>query len=346
MVTLAIRRIVVCARRRLVILSACLLAAGALYAAAAPFGPVAAQDARAAPKPPQVPKPARKFRVNVEKIYYQQFRLISEATRNLAEQRPGLPDLYFIGFAGDAHEDVFLRELRSVGKLFDDRFDTKNRSVLLINNPKTVGTAPLANSHNLLAALDQVRNRMDPDEDVLFLFLTSHGDPDLLSVNFKPMRMNNLRAQDLRHLLDRSQIKWRVIVVSACYSGSFVDDLKDENSLIVTAARHDRPSFGCSHENDFTYFGRAYFDRALRESFSFTDAFASAVDMVTFWEKAENLQPSLPQIHVGAAIRPKLKEIEARLRLRYASRGDGPKGPAQCCARPADAPDEEQQTPN
>ena len=223
MVRLSIRQKVVHASRRLVVLSASVLAAGAFYAASAPLAPVAAQDARAAPKPTQRPKPARSFRVNVEKTYYQQFRLISEATRNLAAQRPGLPDLYFIGFAGDAHEDVFLRELRSVGKLFDDRFDTKNRSVLLINNPKTVGTAPLANSHNLLAALDQVRNRMDPDEDVLFLFLTSHGDPDLLSVNFKPLRMNNLRAQDLRHLLDRSQIKWRVIVVSACYSGSFVD---------------------------------------------------------------------------------------------------------------------------
>ena len=332
--------------RHLVVLSIVLLVAGMFSTAPTPFGHAQAQDAKAEPAPGERAARSKAFRVNVEKIYYRQFRLIGQATRELAKQRPGVPDLYFVGFAGDAHQDVFLREMRSVGKLFEDRFDTKKRSVLLINNPATVGTMPLANSHNLLAALDQVRNRMDPDEDVLFLFLSSHGDPDVLSVNFKPLRLNNLKAKDLRYLLDKSRIKWRVVIVSACYSGSFIDDLKDENSLIITAARHDRPSFGCSHENDFTYFGRAYFDKALRDTFSFTDAFASAVEMVTFWEKSEDLQPSQPQIHVGAAIRPKLDEIEARLRQRYASRSGGPTAPAQCCTRPSETPDEDQEAPN
>lgn len=261
-----------------------------------------------------VPDPAAGSSVNVEKVYYKQFRLVGEAMRALADQRPGVPDLYFIGFAGDASQDVFLREMRSVRALFDDRFDTQGRSITLINNAATVETVPLANSHNLLAALDQVSTRMDRDEDVLFLFLTTHGKPGVLAVNFEPLQLNNLTAANLRALLDRSGIKWRVIVVSACYSGSFIDALKTETTLVVAAARKDRVSFGCSHENDFTYFGRAYFDQALRRSYSFVDAFEIARKSVNEWETDGDLKPSLPQIFIGDEIRPKLAEVEARLR--------------------------------
>lgn len=275
----------------------------------------AAGNGRAVPQLIVPNPPASNQALNVEKIYYKQFRLIGQAARALANQRPGIPDLYFIGFAGDASQDVFLREMRSVRTLFDERFDTRNRSIMLINNAATVETIPLANTHNLLAALDQVATRMDREEDVLFLFLTTHGTPGILAVNFDPLQLNDLTALDLRSLLDRAEIKWRVIVVSACYSGSFIDTLKDENTLIVTAARKDRVSFGCSHENDFTYFGRAYFDKALRTTYSFIDAFDAARKTVNTWEVEEELTPSMPQIFIGEDIRPKLAEIEQRLRL-------------------------------
>lgn len=288
---------------------------GEASADSAGSGPGAAADSGETVPHLTVPSPAVGSKVNVEKVYYKQFRLVGRATRALAEQRPGVPDLYFIGFAGDASQDVFLREMRSVHALFDDRFDTRDRSITLINNAATVETVPLANSHNLLAALDRVATRMDRAEDVLFLFLTTHGTPGVLSVNFEPLQLNDLTAASLRSLLDRSRITWRVIVVSACYSGSFIDALKTETTLIVTAARKDRVSFGCSHENDFTYFGRAYFDQALRGTYSFVDAFDTARKTVGKWESDEDLKPSLPQIHVGSEIRPKLAEIEQRLRL-------------------------------
>lgn len=252
--------------------------------------------------------------INVEKTYYSQFRLLREATHRMAEQRPGVPDLYFVGFAGDAKQDVFLREMKSVRSLFDDRFDTSSRSLALINNRATMETLPLASTHNLVATLNQVARRMDKDEDVLFLFLTTHGNPGVLEVDFPPLGLNNLTAKRLRKMLDDTGIKWRIIVVSACYSGSFIEPLRNESSLVLTAARHDRVSFGCSHENDFTYFGRAYFDQALRGTHSFVDAFEQARVTVHKWETDEELEPSLPQIHVGDAIKPKLARIEARLR--------------------------------
>src|SRR5579883_1315767 len=154
---------------------------------------------------------------------------------------------------------------------------------------------------------------MNVDNDILLLYLTSHGSNHLLSVHFPELALDNLPDRELKKLLDRAGIKWRIIVISACYSGSFIDTLKDDNSLIITAAAKDKASFGCSSENDFTYFGDAYINHALRLDRSFISAFYRARDAIAEREKAENLVPSEPQIYIGEAIKAKLAAPEQRL---------------------------------
>lgn len=256
-------------------------------------------------------------RVDVESLYYAQGDLLRAAVDRLAPQRAGVVDLYFVGFGGDAGQDVFLREASAVQRLFDTRFDTTGRSLLLLNNGRTAATLPLANAHNLERALTGVAERMDTGEDVLFLFLTSHGSEDhRLAVDFWPLGLNDLPAPRLRELLDASGIRNRVVVVSACYSGGFVDALRDDHTLVLTAAARDRQSFGCGHENDFTYFGKAYFDQALRQELDFAAAFALAAQAIAQRETAEDLTPSRPQMAMGAAIGPVLERLAGRLRQR------------------------------
>jgi hypothetical protein len=101
---------------------------------------------------------------------------------------------------------------------------------------------------------------MDPDEDILMLFLTSHGSEDHeLAVDFWPLELNTIKPEDLRKALDEAGIRFRVLVISACYSGGFLPALSDDNTLIMAAAAADRQSFGCANENEYTYFGRALF---------------------------------------------------------------------------------------
>ena len=52
-------------------------------------------------------------------------------------------------------------------------------------------------------------------------------------------------------------------LISACYSGVFVDPVGAPNRIILTAAREDRTSFGCSDDADFTHFGGAFLRDAL-----------------------------------------------------------------------------------
>jgi hypothetical protein len=251
--------------------------------------------------------------VDVEQVYYAQATHMRAALIPIAAHQPGETSLYFLGFASWANQDVFLKEARFAQNLFDQKFGTADRSLLLVNNPATVHQQPLASVSNLGLALDGLAGKMDPAQDVLFLFLTSHGSPDHLAVRYDRFELDGLSAETLRHLLDESRIKWRVIAISACYSGSFIETLKSPSTLIMTASRRDRTSFGCGNENDFTYFGEAYFSQALEKTSSFIDAFDLAKSAIAERESKEKLTPSEPQIFIGDAIRPKLAEIEARL---------------------------------
>ena len=226
--------------------------------------------------------------VDVEATYYSQARLLDDAVKTLHRHRPGVADLYFVGFGGYAHQDVFLREVQSVHGMFDERFDTATAPCPDQQSGDAGGYAP-GQRHNLERVLENVARRMDVDEDILFLFLTSHGSRDhRLSAEFWPLGLNDLPAEELADILDRAGIKWRVIVVSACFSGGFLDSLADENSLVIAAARRDRQSFGCAHENEWTYFGQAYFDEQLRHEYSFTDAFDAAAAAIAARKRRRN----------------------------------------------------------
>jgi hypothetical protein len=149
---------------------------------------------------------------------------------------------------------------------------------------------------------------MNADEDVLVLFVTAHGSPEQrLSAWQPPLELAPLTPTALARMLQDAGIKWRVVVVSACYSGGFVEPLRDDNSIVITAAAADRSSFGCEGGRDFTYFGQAYFRDALAKTASFTEAFEIARELVTRQEATEGLPASLPQIAAGRAIGELLK---------------------------------------
>jgi peptidase C13-like protein len=251
--------------------------------------------------------------VDAQRTLRAQQGLLAASLAGLSAQRPGVVDLYFMAFAGTSTQDVFMKEVRSAQALFDRRFDTRGRSLLLVNNPRTVTELPVASNDNLRAALAGVAGKMNVEEDILFLYLTSHGGKHVFSVHFPELGLADLRDTELRAILDRSGIKWRVLVISACYSGSFVDALKNEHTLILTAAAANKTSFGCSNENDFTYFGDAYINTALRHTLSFVAAFDQARDIISARERAEMLVPSQPQIYIGKAMKAKLQQLEQRL---------------------------------
>ncbi len=264
---------------------------------------------------PRYPSPA------AEPVLAIQAKLLDQALSDLDDERPNVTDLYFVAFGGVASEDVFRNDVESARKVMDERWDTADRSIVLLNNSRTLLETPIASLTNLRETLTEIAGAMNPEEDVLMLYLASHGRPEELEVSLPPLELTPVTPTGLRALLDESGIKWRIIVVSSCYSGSFIPALQDDNTLVITAARADRTSFGCGYRSERTYFGEAFFDHGMARADSITAAFDKARARIAQREQAEHFSPpSEPQIYVGAAMTEKLKELERGNASRAAGR--------------------------
>jgi hypothetical protein len=161
-------------------------------------------------------------------------------------------------------------------------------------------------------ALRRLGARMNRERDVLFLSISSHGakDPAIVVSNAQ-LPLNDLTREGLAEALEESGIKWRVIIISACYAGGFIDSLKNPQTIVITAAAADRTSFGCSNDRDLTYFGEAFYRDALPEAHSIRDAFDKAKAAITARERREHVDPSRPQAYFGSELEAKLASMNA-----------------------------------
>jgi hypothetical protein len=261
--------------------AACLAALCAPVAA-----PAQAPDARgAAVRNEAADGPAQVAR-RVQTALYAQGELLARQMAALRQGDPHRQEMYALFVAGDGSQEVFRREVEWVSGEFARRFDTAGRSLVLANSRSAVARLPMATDAGIERALAALARRMDRDQDLLFVFQTSHGSADHeLQIAMPGMELPQLPARRLGELLKASGIRRQVVVVSACYSGGFIDSLKGPTTWVITAARADRSSFGCADENDFTYFGRALFKESLPRSATLSDAFAQARAHVAEWER-------------------------------------------------------------
>ncbi len=245
---------------------------------------------------------------------YNQDKLLSENSTALENNDPNEVELYFLGISGDGSQAVFRREIQFVQALFKSKFKTGGKSTVLINSRETVEEAPLATTTSIRQTINEIANKMDVSEDILFIYMTSHGSKKATFTIRQPeMGLPDLSADTLSEILKSTPIKWKVIVISACYSGKFIQPLKDDYTLIITASDEDKKSFGCSDESEFTYFGDAYFNQALNRTSDFIEAFDLAISFIESKEKAKNYKSSEPQIHKPQAIIKQLKKWRSSL---------------------------------
>ncbi len=221
-------------------------------------------------------------------------------------------DVYFVGFAGFGEQRVFRKEAELAGRVFGARFATANRSLLLVNDIHDRRTYPLATFDNLRIAVNAIGRRMHPDRDTLVLMLTSHGnDEDGIAITNGKMPEDALSPEDVREILDESHIRWRVVVVSACYSGIFIPVLRNDSTLVMTAADSHHSSFGCDDTRDLTYFGEALLQDALPHACSLNQAYADMAHIIHQREAEEHEIHSNPRLFVGPRMQARLPQLEA-----------------------------------
>lgn len=240
-------------------------------------------------------------------------RRLARALAPLLPQRKGVVDAYVLSVALDS-DPVFGREAREAGKVLSRRYDAAGRTLVLGGSDGSAPSPlPMGSPVNFEAALARIAELMNPAEDVLVLYATSHGAPFGIVYNDGNEGWGAISPNRLARLLDSFGIHRRLLIVSACYSGVFVPVLSGPQTMIVSAASSDRSSFGCVAENDWTFFGDALINRALRKPQSLEPAIIEAMKLISGWERQGNLKPSIPQMSTGIDVQQWLTPLEARM---------------------------------
>jgi len=243
----------------------------------------------------------------------EEHRRLTRALGALAPQRAGVVDAYVLSIALDS-DPVFGREARAAGSVLGRRYDAVGRTLVLAGSDGTAASAlPRGSPSSFAIALARIAELMDRREDVLVLYTTSHGAPFGLYYNDGDSGYGAISPNRLRAMLDELGIGNRLLILSACYSGIFVPRLASETTAIVTAAASDRTSFGCEAENDWTFFGDAMINRALRKPQSLGAAFGEASGLIAEWERRIEARPSQPQVAMGAGATRWLAALERRM---------------------------------
>ncbi len=233
----------------------------------------------------------------------------------LQPQRPGEVDVYVLSFGLWGAQSVFESEAKGAARILETQLGSKGRTIVRFNTKRRFD----ATGPSLLAAAQEAGKALDPSEDVVVLMLTSHGAPEGIGV-VAGREAQLMTPDDVRLLLNEAKAQYRVVIVSACYSGIFAQELANERTLVITAAAADKPSFGCQDGATWTYFGDAFFNKALRGEARLDVAFEKARGLVTRREKREGFDPSNPQIAGGSEVLERLKMVCAGSPVRQACR--------------------------
>lgn len=247
-----------------------------------------------------------------ERLLFDQAERVDRAVGRVGARETGKPNIFFVGFAGYGEQRVFAEEVGLAARVIGSKYGSGSRSVRLINDQRNSTAFPLATVSGLRRTLQGVAQRMNLEDDILFLVLSSHGSEGAqLAVQNGGLPLQQLSGPDLADAIRDAGIRWKVVVISACYAGGFIDALKDERSIILTAAASNRTSFGCSDDRDLTYFGEAFFRDALPGATSLREAFTQANTVIGAREDEEGVEASDPQAFFGSALESYLGQLES-----------------------------------
>lgn len=238
-------------------------------------------------------------------------RLFANAIAGLAAQRPGQRDVYVLA-AGLWDDHVFFNEAQQSAKVLATRFGAEGRSLVLAQGAEARAAGlPGANPAQFNRALAALGTIMDRTQDVLVVFITSHGAQAQGAIFQEAGRLQAaLTPGALAASLREAGPEHRIVIVSACFAGQYGAALANSKTIVLAASAPDRSSFGCEPERDWTWFGDAFFNVALRGKLPLLDAFEQAKATVQGWEIRENQRASKPGAFVGEDMKALLPHIE------------------------------------
>lgn len=211
----------------------------------------------------------------------------------------------FLGSAQHSQSLVFQRDILAMEKSLQ-ALNATTASILLSNQVQTQQLRyPFATVPKLDRVFKQLAAWSHSHPMSLTVLISTHGLPDVLSVNIGNRYYRPLRSAPLKAWLDKLHPRTRVtLLLSACYSGSFVDALQGPNTLVLSASAADRNSFGCSYNEKNTWFIGQLLGTHFAPQNTWDDVFAATRSGVEQQELAQRVSPpSNPQIRGPETLR-------------------------------------------
>ena len=240
-------------------------------------------------------------------------RKLDKSLAGLGPQKAGTVDAYVVVVGLDS-DPIFGREAREAGKVLARRYDAAGHTIVLAGTDGSGPSAlPNGSPRNLAIALARVAELMDKRQDVLILYTAGHGAKVGLAYHDGDDGFGIISPARMARVFDELGIRNRLLILSACFSGIFVPTLSSDTTALFTAASADRTSFGCQSDKDWTFYGDAMINNALRQPVPLAKAGEDARALIVKWEAMGNITPSQPQVAMGSKVGTWLAPLEARM---------------------------------
>jgi len=217
----------------------------------------------------------------------------------LTKTPPDRRTLIYVGSAQHSQSLVFQRDVLLMKEKLAE-INPNVQSVLLSNQLESTQLVyPFATQSSLEKTFQKIGDWSQKYPINVVALISTHGNLDLLSVNIANTFWPAVRSVHLKKWLDGLQNVPTSLVFSACYSGSLIPELIGSQRVILTAAAHDRSSFGCAYHDKNTYFIGSLLGEGWSERNTWQDNYRLMTEKVLKMEQRLGLQPSSPQIYVS-----------------------------------------------
>ena len=227
---------------------------------------------------------------------------LDQAEAALAKTKGSERTLVFVGAALHSQSTAFESDVLAMQKRLSG-FGMPMQS-LILNNPAAGQPArfPMATQQNLSEVFSRVGAWSDKYPLTVVVLISTHGHVDRLAIEIAGQAYAPIRSSVMDAWLRRiNPATPTAVLLSACYSGSFVPALGDGYRVLLTASAADRSSFGCSPNSTNTWFIESLLEQGLRPELSWGESFKRTARRVDAKEKEMQFVPSMPQASIPGA---------------------------------------------
>ncbi|MFK4441862.1 hypothetical protein ABH944_001583 [Caballeronia udeis] len=225
----------------------------------------------------------------------------AQAVRDTATPATGRR-VWFAGFAMSSASTAFQNDM----ELVSSRLSELGGPVVKYEDSNGQQTGrlryPFATPATLAEAVQHISSHAGPD-DIVVVFISTHGNRKILGVNAAHKEFQPMTAGELSAALAPLGKRPTVVILSACFAGSFLPELQGERRIVITAASGERASFGCQPASRNTFFTEGLFATDFDASKSLSQLMAQAKVEIARREHVLKFPNSEPQMSVGLKVR-------------------------------------------